>query len=61
MKESPIKQKNKFTTGVRFIAVPDLVTTCPKCGGEIGLWSTEPETVCIFCEYKVFDKEGTLH
>ncbi len=47
--------------GYRFTAVLDLVTTCPRCGGEVGIWSEEPETVCVFCQYQLFDKEKTIH
>jgi DNA-directed RNA polymerase subunit RPC12/RpoP len=61
MRESPQKHKEKKSTGRRLVSVLDLVTTCPKCGGEIGLWSENDETLCIFCEYRVFEKEGTLH
>ncbi len=41
--------------------LPELMTTCPRCGGEIELWSQEEETVCIFCEYKIFERENTMH
>ena len=46
---------------VKFIAVPDIITTCPKCGGELGIWSENIETLCIFCDHKVFEKENTIH
>ena len=39
----------------------DIVTTCPKCGGELGIWSEGPETRCSFCEYRVFERESTVH
>ncbi len=61
MKESPQKHKGKKLSGIRLASVLDLVTTCPKCGGEIGLWSEEAETFCIFCEYRVFEHERTIH
>jgi len=44
MKESPQKHKVKTSSGVRLESVLDLVTTCPKCGGEVGIWSEEDET-----------------
>jgi DNA-directed RNA polymerase subunit RPC12/RpoP len=31
--------------------------TCPRCGGEIELWSDEGETICGLCGYLVFDHE----
>ncbi len=41
--------------------LPELMTRCPLCGGEIGLWPQEEETVCVFCEYKLFERENTTH
>ena len=61
MKESLQKHKVKKSAAYRLASVLDLVTTCPKCGGEIGLWSEESETLCIFCEYRVFEHERTIH
>ena len=61
MRGNPQKHKTKKSTGIRLVSVLDLVTTCPKCGGEVGLWSEESETLCIFCQYRVFEKEKTLH
>lgn len=61
MKESPQKHKGKKVPENRLASVLDLVTTCPKCGGEVGLWSEESETLCIFCQYRVFKHEGTVH
>ncbi len=58
MKENPSKHK---TRGVKIIAVMDIITTCPKCGGELGIWSEAIETLCIFCNHKVFEKENTIH
>ncbi len=48
-------------SGVRIDMLTDLIAICPKCGGEIGLWSEEQETVCIFCNHKVFEREATVH
>ena len=61
MKENPSKHKTGKTGGSKIIVVPDIITTCPKCGGELGIWSENIETLCIFCDHKVFDKENTIH
>ncbi len=61
MKGSPLKHKAKKSDGYRLASVLDLVTICPKCGGEVGLWSEGAETLCIFCEYRVFEHERTIH
>jgi hypothetical protein len=59
MKENPSKHKTGKTSGAKM--VPDIITTCPKCGGELGIWSENNETLCIFCDHKVFEKENTIH
>ncbi len=62
MKGSPLKHKGKIPRNNKPKRILiEFITTCPKCGGEIELWSKEPETVCLFCDYRVFDKEGTIH
>jgi hypothetical protein len=61
MKENTPKHKEKSLPGVKKSVVPEFLTTCPACGGEIELWSGSQETVCIFCQHKVFDKETTIH
>ena len=61
MKENPSKHKTCKTNRMKIIAVPDIITTCPKCGGEVGIWSGNNETLCIFCDHKVFEKEKTTH
>ncbi len=61
MKENTLKHRKKSPSGVRLASVLDLVTTCPRCGGEVGLWSEESETLCDFCQYRVFEKEKTIH
>jgi len=62
MRGNPLKHKTKTPgNGKQQRIVLEFITTCPKCGGEIELWSREPETVCLFCDYRVFDKEGTIH
>jgi len=60
MKESPSKH-NEITTTAEFILAPELITNCPKCGGEVGLWTEARETICIFCHHKMFDREKTEH
>lgn len=61
MKENTSKHKEKSRSSGKSAAVPEFLTTCPACGGEIELWSGSQETVCIFCQLKVFDKETTVH
>ncbi len=61
MKERTSIHKGKYTLGVRTDVVEELIAVCPKCGGEVALWSEEKETVCIFCNYKMFEHESTLH
>ena len=41
-------------------AVPESIT-CPKCGGEIGLWTDSVLTICWFCGYHAFRKEAILN
>ena len=60
MRENPLKHKNNKKTD-KILALPDILTTCPKCGGEVGIWSEEAKTLCVFCEHRVFEKEGTIH
>ncbi len=61
MKENPSKHKLKEQPAMTVTAVLDIIATCPKCGGEVGLWSEENETLCVFCDHPVFDREGTVH
>ncbi len=62
MKEKKTSPREKHTSGVRVDMLVDLIAVCPKCGGELGLWSDDDkETVCIFCDHKVFEHEGTVH
>jgi hypothetical protein len=61
MKENPSKHKTDKTLWVKIISMQDIITTCPKCGGELGIWSEDNETLCIFCDLKVFEKENILH
>jgi len=41
-------------------SVPEYVT-CPKCGGEIRLWSRSLLTVCWFCGFHAFKKEMIIN
>ncbi len=61
MKENTSKHKSRKTRGVKIVAPPDIITICPKCGGELGIWSGDNETLCFFCDHKVFEKETTIH
>ena len=61
MKENPCKHKEKVTTTAEFILAPQLITRCPMCGGEVGLWTEDTETVCVFCDHRVFTREKTEH
>jgi hypothetical protein len=60
MSEKTLSRKNKYTLCPPAAELPELVTTCPKCGGEVDL-CTQEETYCIFCDHKLFDRETTLH
>lgn len=55
-----LKPKDKSPCSVKITPVPEFIT-CPKCGGEIELWSHEFLTVCLFCGHQVFKKENILH
>jgi primosomal protein N' len=46
--------------GVRCPSVPEFIT-CPTCGLEMELWSAEEETRCVFCGYRFFRRELTVH
>ncbi len=61
MKEKALTYRGKYTLWVRLTTLPEPITACPKCGGEITLWSEEQETVCEFCDHKIFEREGTVH
>ncbi len=61
MNENTSKHKDKSFSAAKIAVAPEFLTTCPACGGEIELWSGSQETVCIFCQLKVFDKETTVH
>jgi hypothetical protein len=40
--------------------IPESVT-CPKCGGEIGLWTGSILTICWFCGFHAFKKETIVN
>jgi DNA-directed RNA polymerase subunit RPC12/RpoP len=61
VRKKRLSPREKHTIGMRIDMVQDLVAVCPKCGGEIGLWSEDKETVCIFCDHKLFERESTVH
>jgi DNA-directed RNA polymerase subunit RPC12/RpoP len=60
MNGNRLKHKESLTIA-DCILQPQLITECPKCGGELDLWSGDRETVCIFCDHRVFEKEKTEH
>lgn len=45
---------------VQALPVPEFIT-CPRCGGEVELWTDEDETSCIFCGQGIFKKEKIIH
>jgi hypothetical protein len=45
---------------IKMESVPESVT-CPKCGGEIGLWTGSILTICWFCGFHVFKKETIIN
>ena len=61
MKGRTSAHKGKQSIDIDVSMIAEFISACPKCGGEIELWSEEQETVCIFCEHKIFDREKTTH
>jgi DNA-directed RNA polymerase subunit RPC12/RpoP len=61
MKESLLKRNEKGHAVAEHALEPQFITECPKCGGEVSLWSQDQETVCVFCDHKVFEREKTEH
>jgi Zn finger protein HypA/HybF involved in hydrogenase expression len=47
-------------SSIKIESVPEYVT-CPKCGGEIGLWTESILTICWFCGFHVFKKETIIN
>lgn len=60
MKES-VSSPKSYTLVAPSRELPDLITACPRCGGEIELWSEDDETRCVFCGHKLFERETTTH
>jgi len=61
MRESLQRHNTKRSSAYLLAGEADIITSCPKCGGEVSIWSEEPETLCIFCQYHLFEKEKTIH
>jgi len=61
MKERPLKRNEKGHRIAENVLEPQFITECPKCGGEASLWSQDQETICVFCDYRMFEKERTEH
>lgn len=61
MKENPSKRKPGKIVNVKSGVLAEVITTCPQCGGEVALWSGSAETTCVFCRYRVFEREATIH
>ena len=61
MKENPSEHKTSDTVTFRPALPQEMITNCPKCGGELGLWSEGEETACVFCDQRIFDREATEH
>lgn len=60
MKDNSVRKQEKSACSERLVAVPEFIT-CPKCGGEVELWTDEDDTSCYFCGHRVFRKERILH
>ena len=58
MKDNPKPDKSPCSSKIK--PVPEYIT-CPKCGGEIELWSYASLTICLFCGHQMFKKENILH
>jgi len=37
------------------------IVTCPRCGEDIEIWTETDEATCLYCNYKLFRKERTVH
>jgi len=61
MKENPLKHKPGKIAGKESGIAKEVITICPKCGGEVALWSEGHVTTCIFCRYRLFERETTIH
>jgi DNA-directed RNA polymerase subunit RPC12/RpoP len=61
MKVNPSAHKKSGTVSIKVVLPRELIIRCPKCGGEVGLWSEDKETACPFCDHRIFEKETTEH
>ncbi|MBI5633387.1 MAG: hypothetical protein HZA15_07920 [Nitrospirae bacterium] len=52
--------KSKYSSKEDLVSIPESVT-CPKCGGQIGLWTESIITICWFCGFHVFKKEAIIN
>jgi DNA-directed RNA polymerase subunit RPC12/RpoP len=60
MRQNPSQRKSEYTLVTPFDQLPQIMTTCPRCGGEIELWSQEEETTCLFCGYSLFERQKKM-
>jgi hypothetical protein len=51
---------HKDASGLLAYDIPEFII-CPKCGGEVGLWTGSVLTICWFCGYHVFKKEAIIN
>ncbi len=61
MKQNASPNKKPYTLLAPEEHLPQVISKCPRCGGEIELWSEAEETRCLFCDFKLFDRESTTH
>lgn len=61
MKENRSEREKKSAVTISLSHPPEFVMRCPRCGGEVGLWSGNRETRCTFCDLRIFDREATEH
>ncbi len=52
--------RSKYSSREDIVLIPEFVT-CPKCGGEIGLWTGSILTICWFCGFHAFKKEAIIN
>lgn len=61
MNQNQSTNRKSYTLVPPINQVPEMFTTCPRCGGEIEIMSDEDETRCLFCDFKLYDRETTSH
>ncbi|MBI5848075.1 MAG: hypothetical protein HZB31_09030 [Nitrospirae bacterium] len=49
-----------YSSVEEMVRIPESVT-CPKCGGQIGLWTESIITICWFCGFHLFRKEAIIN